>query len=380
MKPDSLQHFVQWIKIPNPNFVTGGNQPRYIKWAKKLSDVPLILRDMGPPDGSIFDPKKTWESEKPLYEAQKEAEAKALAGEFDVEEVVEKVEEVTLGKAKSAKEKAEEKKERKAQQDAKKALKNAKAGKISKAEMIAKNDKKKENSVHKADIERMKNNNTIDLLLDAKVSTVTGQLQRMLKMLSIAVSAKDRGKSGSSEEEVLDILWALEEMEVFRAADEEIARDKDLRKALKKKAKEAEKEAEKEAKDGKKDKKGEKKDKKKKKGEEAEAEKKKDDKPVWPKKGHMEVGAGGAGKAGSTLRLPRVSLAVLPHPQVLRVQREARAGHRAQRQGAAGARKPRHRAHHQHRGGQVRRHLRGLDPGRLQALRQRLDARQEQGP
>ncbi|GMH65194.1 hypothetical protein TL16_g04139 [Triparma laevis f. inornata] len=256
-----MQHFVQWIKIPNPNFVTGGNQPRYIKWAKKLSDVPLILRDMGPPDGSIFDPKKTWESEKPLYEAQKEAEAKALAGEFDVEEVVEKVEEVTLGKAKSAKEKAEEKKERKAQQDAKKALKNAKAGKISKAEMIAKNDKKKENSVHKADIERMKNNNTIDLLLDAKVSTVTGQLQRMLKMLSIAVSAKDRGKSGSSEEEVLDILWALEEMEVFRAADEEIARDKDLRKALKKKAK-----------DGKKDKKDEKKDKKKKKGEEAEDE------------------------------------------------------------------------------------------------------------
>ncbi|GMI14247.1 hypothetical protein TrVE_jg1141 [Triparma verrucosa] len=267
VKPDSLQHFVQWIKIPNPNYVPNGNQPRYIKWAKKLSDVPLILRDMGPPDGSIFDPKKTWEAEKPLYEAKKEAEEKALAGEFDVEEVAEVVAEVTVGKAKTAKEKAEDKKERKARQDAKKAEKNSKAGKLSKAEMIAKNDKKKENSVHKADIERMKNNNTIDLLLDAKVSTVTGQLQRMLKMLSIAVSAKERGKSGSSEEEVLDILWALEEMEVFRAADEEIARDKDLRKALKKKLKEAEKEG----KDGKKDK-DKKKDKKKKKGEEVEDE------------------------------------------------------------------------------------------------------------
>jgi hypothetical protein len=43
----SLQHFVQWIKIPDPK-----NPGRYIRWKKMLSDVPLILRDMGPPDVS----------------------------------------------------------------------------------------------------------------------------------------------------------------------------------------------------------------------------------------------------------------------------------------------------------------------------------------
>ena len=31
------------------------------------SAIPLILRDMGPPSGSVFDPRVVWEKEKPLY-------------------------------------------------------------------------------------------------------------------------------------------------------------------------------------------------------------------------------------------------------------------------------------------------------------------------
>ena len=48
----SLMHFVGWEKIPDPK-----NPKRYIRWRKMMSDVPLILRDMGPPDVSS---SRTW--------------------------------------------------------------------------------------------------------------------------------------------------------------------------------------------------------------------------------------------------------------------------------------------------------------------------------
>ena len=39
------------------------------------SAIPLILRDMGPPSGSVFDPRVVWEKEKTLYEQRKSGEA-----------------------------------------------------------------------------------------------------------------------------------------------------------------------------------------------------------------------------------------------------------------------------------------------------------------
>ena len=38
-----------------------------IRTNKVSSAIPLILRDMGPPAGSVFDPNIVWEKEKPAY-------------------------------------------------------------------------------------------------------------------------------------------------------------------------------------------------------------------------------------------------------------------------------------------------------------------------
>ena len=58
--------------------------------------------------------------------------------------------------------------------------------------------------------------------------------------------------------QVLDILWALEEMGIFKSADEEIAKEKERKKADKKKDKDKKDKKEKDKKDKKKDKKKEK--------------------------------------------------------------------------------------------------------------------------
>merc|ERR1711862_548128 len=49
---------------------------------KRKSSIPIILRDMAPPEGSIFDPAKKWEEEKERrgQEQKKEGEEKKKAG------------------------------------------------------------------------------------------------------------------------------------------------------------------------------------------------------------------------------------------------------------------------------------------------------------
>lgn len=74
-------------------------------------------------------------------------------------------------------------------------------------------------------------------------------------MLHLSVSALKEGTVGASEAEVLDILWALEEMPLFKQCEIEIAAEK----ASKKEAKSEEKKSKKDSK--KKDKKGKDKDK-----------------------------------------------------------------------------------------------------------------------
>ena len=44
---------------------------KYTRTNKVSSAIPLILRDMGPPVGSVFDPRVVWAKEKPLYEQRK---------------------------------------------------------------------------------------------------------------------------------------------------------------------------------------------------------------------------------------------------------------------------------------------------------------------
>ena len=87
--------------------------------------------------------------------------------------------------------------------------------------------------VHVKDIEKMSNNNSLESLQAAKVDTTFGKLQRMLKMLHMSVVDLKQGKESGSEEEVFDILWALEEMDIFREAEEELAEEKAAKKAAK---------------------------------------------------------------------------------------------------------------------------------------------------
>jgi len=194
---------------------------------KMRSSIPVILRDMAPPEGSIFDPAKKWEEEKKRRaeivtdEAKEEAAATAAA-----------------------------------ESKGKKAKKGA--NKKSTADTIKEsNAAEKLKKDHERDLQKLSNLKTLKALQDATCETTGGRIHRMIKMLHLAVSDLKQGKVQGTEAEVLDILWALEEMSSFKAADEEVAKEK----ALKKQSKEDEKAGK--GKKDKKDKKGSKKDKKK---------------------------------------------------------------------------------------------------------------------
>jgi len=106
---------------------------------------------------------------------------------------------------------------------------------LSKSDLIKlQNSKRMNQKVHIKDIEKMSNNNSLESLQAAKVDTDFGKLQRMLKMLHMSVIDMKQGKECGSEEEVFDILWALQEMDTFTDAEAEIVADKAARKAAKK--------------------------------------------------------------------------------------------------------------------------------------------------
>ncbi|GMI28936.1 hypothetical protein TeGR_g13296, partial [Tetraparma gracilis] len=105
----------------------------------------------------------------------------------------------------------------------KKKEKKVKEPKMSKKDaIIAANNKDKAKKSHEKDAQKMSNNTTLASLQKAKVDTDTGKLQRMLMMLKISVENLKAGKENASEEEMFDILWALEEMSIFKMADEEL--------------------------------------------------------------------------------------------------------------------------------------------------------------
>merc|ERR1712087_336789 len=59
---------------------------------KQKSSIPLILRDMAPPEGTIFDPARKWEEEK---------EARSLAQRKEVEELAQATKQTKKGGKKS---------------------------------------------------------------------------------------------------------------------------------------------------------------------------------------------------------------------------------------------------------------------------------------
>merc|ERR1712161_184440 len=61
----------------------------------------------------------------------------------------------------------------------------------------------------------------------------SGKTHRMIKMLHLAVCGLRQGVLGSSEAEALDILWALEEMALFKSSDNEIVKEKAAKKEKK---------------------------------------------------------------------------------------------------------------------------------------------------
>eukprot|EP00804_Cyclotella_cryptica_P011929 CCRYP_004426-RA/>CCRYP_004426-RA protein AED:0.01 eAED:0.01 QI:96/1/1/1/1/1/2/343/1248 len=188
---------------------------------KVRSSIPVILRDMAPPEGSIFDPAKKWEEEK---ERRKRLTA---AAEMDVKD----------DKKKNAK---------------KNTKKTSTADAIKESNAVEKSKKDLER-----DLMKLSNLRTLKTLQDANCDTPLGKIHRMIKMLHLAVSDLKLGAVGASEAEVLDILWALEEMPTFKNAEAELSAEKKSKKDSKdddKKSKKDSKKDSKKEKDGKKSK------------------------------------------------------------------------------------------------------------------------------
>jgi len=188
---------------------------------KRKSSIPLILRDMAPPEGSIFDPAKKWEEEKKSQEDEmKQLTEAAAAAKID-----------------------------------KKSNKKSKPKKQSAADSIRDNNAaSKLQKDHERDLQKLSNLRSLKALQESSCETESGKIHRMVKILHLAVSDLKEGSLNSSEAEVLDILWALEEMPTFTKSEKEI----DIEKKAKKEEKKEEKAKSKDKKDSSKSKKNKK--------------------------------------------------------------------------------------------------------------------------
>lgn len=186
---------------------------------------------MAPPGGSIFDPAIKWGEEK---------ERRRVEEEKDNEEKKAAVAEAKKQSKKGGGGKKQDKKKSTAD-----SIKESNA-----ADKIKKD--------HTRDLEKLSNLRTLKLLQETTCDTMSGQIHRMIKMLHLAVCDLRQGAVGATEAEVLDILWALEEMEAFKTADEQVTQEKEAKKQEKSSGKKDDKKKDK--KDSKKDKKDKKKD------------------------------------------------------------------------------------------------------------------------
>lgn len=165
---------------------------------KQRSSIPVILRDMAPPEGSIFDPAKKWQEEKERRALQEDEPAAA----------------VTSDKKKTDKKEVVKKKT------------TAESIKETNAAEKMKRD-------HERDLQKLSNLKTLKALQETTCETSSGQIHRMMKMLHLAVSDLRQGSVNASEAEVLDILWALEGTDSFRKADELVTAEKAAKKESK---------------------------------------------------------------------------------------------------------------------------------------------------
>jgi len=213
---------------------------------KQKSSIPLILRDMAPPEGSIFDPAKKWAEERERRRAAEQAIQATAAANAESNNTSKK----------------------------KKSSNNKKGGKNTADSIKELNQAEKVKKDHERDLQKLSNLRTLKTIQDSSCETTAGKIHRMLKMLHIAVCDLKQGAVNSSEAEILDILWALEEMPAFQSADKEIDLEKEAKKQKKKGEVKDKKSSKKDKKDSKKDKKDSKKDKKDSKKDKEEKEKK----------------------------------------------------------------------------------------------------------
>jgi superfamily II DNA or RNA helicase len=196
---------------------------------RQKSSIPLILRDMAPPSGSVFDPAVKWEEEK---------ERRRIEAE---EQVTKDAAEEALANSKP-----------------KKSGKGGKKGnekKSTKDTIKASNAADKMKKDHVRDLEKLSNLRTLKALQETSCDTTSGKIHRMIKMLHLAVCDLRQGVLGSTEAECLDILWALEEMSSFKSSDNEIEVEKAAKKEGKKEEKKSDKKSSKKDKKDSKDKK-----------------------------------------------------------------------------------------------------------------------------
>merc|ERR1712228_737086 len=83
---------------------------------------------------------------------------------------------------------------------------------------------------HERDLQKLSNLRTLRALQEASCETDSGKIHRMVKMLHLSVCDLKEGSVNSSEAEILDILWALEEMSTFTSSEKEIDLEKKARK------------------------------------------------------------------------------------------------------------------------------------------------------
>ena len=170
------------------------DEKRNVFAIKQKSSIPIILRDMAPPEGSIFDPARKWEEEK-------DRRSRAIQTEGDADAKDEKKKSGGGAKKNTKKQSTAD------------AIKESNAADKSKKDL-------------ERDLMKLSNLRTLKTLQDASCDTPLGKIHRMIKMLHLAVSDLKTGAVGASEAEVLDILWALEEMPLFKSSEEEIAAEK----------------------------------------------------------------------------------------------------------------------------------------------------------
>lgn len=182
---------------------------------KVRSSIPIILRDMAPPEGSIFDPAKKWDEEKQRRERLASSATATATSEIEDKTTAKKAPKKNVKKQSTAD-----------------AIKESNAVEKSKKDL-------------ERDLMKLSNLRTLKTLQDATCDTPLGKIHRMIKMLHLAVSDLKLGSVGSSEAEVLDILWALEEMSTFKHAEAEISAEKKSKKDSKEDEKKSKKDSKK---------------------------------------------------------------------------------------------------------------------------------------